>query len=275
MPWIPELFSESVLEGVLEERRDDRLAAVPYYTGLLAGEPDALIESFAGEPQLFDPVRGRIRGVRAFTDYVADIAAWLAKRNVEVGDVERFTAEGRSFEEVRLHLDGRTGRVTIPVTILADHGPRNRLDELRVYHSGWAVTGIHVGRPPLLQGDPDVVVPDVVAAHQRALAAGDLDAIVDAFEPDGYVREPAGDEYLHRGPDGLRAFYGLQFSRGGIPLQHCALAGDERACALEYNVVRWGGTELPPQAGVAVFARGPSGKLAAVRMYDDVAQPAG
>jgi hypothetical protein len=46
-------------------------------------------------------------------------------------------------------------------------------------------------------------------------------------------------------------------------------------CALEYNVVAWGETQLAPQAGVAVYVRGPSGKLAAARIYDDVDPPLG
>ncbi len=113
-----------------------------------------------------------------------------------------------------------------------------------------------------------------MAEYQAALAAGDLDAIVAAFEPDGYAREPAGGQHVHSGPDGLRAFYELLFSNGGgIPLEHCALIDDGRACALEYNVVRWGKTELPPQAGVAVYVRGESGRLAAARIYDDVDPP--
>ena len=46
------------------------------------------------------------------------------------------------------------------------------------------------------------------------------------------------------------AFYAQLFSNGGgIPLEHCAMVDNGRACALEYNVVRWGRTELPPEAG--------------------------
>jgi hypothetical protein len=126
----------------------------------------------------------------------------------------------------------------------------------------------------LLQRDPELRESDVVAEYQRALAAGDVDAIVATFEPDGYAREPAGGEYIHRGSDGLRAFYELLFSNnGGIPVEHCAVVDDGRACALEYNVVRWGKTELPPEAGVAVYVRGASGKLAAARIYDDTDPP--
>jgi len=45
------------------------------------------------------------------------------------------------------------------------------------------------------------------------------------------------------------------------------------ACALEYNVVRWGRHKLTPQAGLAGYQRGVSGRLAAARIYDDVDPP--
>jgi hypothetical protein len=44
-------------------------------------------------------------------------------------------------------------------------------------------------------------------------------------------------------------------------------------CALEYNCVRWGGHDLPPQAGLAVYERDNAGLLAAARVYDDVEPP--
>ncbi|MBD0283626.1 MAG: hypothetical protein ICV69_15755 [Thermoleophilaceae bacterium] len=40
-----------------------------------------------------------------------------------------------------------------------------------------------------------------MAEYQRALSPGDVDAIVATFEPDGYAREPAGGQYIHRGLD--------------------------------------------------------------------------
>jgi hypothetical protein len=274
MPWVPELFSAPVLERWLERRREQQVVDVPFFDGLLSGELDALVGSFAGEPELYHPVRGRIRGTRAFEAYVAETTAWIAERNVAVEDVARVVTERRGFEEVVLHLDGEAGRIAIPVALVADHRSEGRLDELRLYYSGWPLTGRHATRPPLLQPDPDLREPDVVAEHRRALAAGDVDAIVATFEPDGYAREPAGGPHVHRGRDGLRAFYAHLFSNdGGIPLEPCALVDDGRACALEYNVVRWGATGLPPQAGVAVYVRGPSGRLAAARIYDDTDPP--
>jgi SnoaL-like domain len=276
MPWVPELFTAPALQMLLDKRQRDELDAVPFFDGLLAGDSDALVESFAGEPELYDPVRGRIKGARALEAYVAEMRSWIAQRDVSVEDVERVILEERGFEEVVLHFDGEAGRVDLPFALVADHRSDGRLDEMRIYYSTWPITGRHANRPPVLQRDPELGGSDVVAEYQRALAAGDVDAVLAAFEPDGYAREPAGGRYLHRGPDGLRAFYELLFSGGGgIPLEHCALVDDGRACALEYNVVRWGATELPPQAGVAVYVRGRSGKLAAARIYDDADPPLG
>jgi hypothetical protein len=275
MPWTPELFSAPVLERV-EEKWERELETVPFFDGLLAGEFDALVGSFAGEPELHHPVRGRIRGARAFEAYVTETNEWLRQRKVSVENVEYGVVERRGFVEVVLHLNGETGRVDLPVAVVSDKQSDGRIVELRMYFSSWPVTGRHAIRPPLLQPDPDLRASDVVAEYQAALSAGDVEAIVAAFEPDACAREPAGGQYVHRGPDGLRAFYELLFSNdGGIPLEHCTLIDDGRACALEYNVVRWGKTELPPQAGVAIYVRGDSGKLAAARVYDDADPPLG
>jgi hypothetical protein len=276
MPWVPELFTTPALQQILDTRRRDELLAVPYFDGLFAGEPDALVESFVGEPVIYDPVRGRIKGEAAFRAFVADGSAWLAAHNVTIDDVDHVILEEGGFEEVVLHLDGANGRLELPFAIVGDHPTDGRLTELRLYYSGWQLTGRHLNRPPLHQPDPALRESDVVAEHQRALAAGDVDAIVAAFEPDGYAREPAGGRFIHRGPEGLRAFYTAMFSNGGgIPLEHCACYDDGRACALEYNVVQWGRTEMTPQAGVAIYIRGESGRLAAARTYDDADPPVG
>jgi SnoaL-like domain len=274
MPWIPELFSAPVLERLETKWELERLDAVPYYVGLMSGEHEALIRSFDGEPILHEPRRGRIIGVGAFEAYVDELSAWLGSLNMAFDPVEHVFTEQRGFEEVVLHLDGDAGREHIPVAIVADRRADGRLVELRIYHSIWALTGRHLHRTPILQRDPDLRPEGVVAEYQRALADGDTDAIVDTFEPDGYAREPAGGDYVHRGLDELRGFYEHLFSNGGgIELEHCALVHDGRACALEYNVVRWGRTELPPEAGVAVYVQGESGKLAAARIYDDADPP--
>jgi hypothetical protein len=274
VPWLPELFSAPALAKI-EDRLQRELDVVPYFDGLLTGETDALIQSFSGEPEVHYPDRGRVKGARAFSAYAAATKAWLEGREASVEHLGMVRTARRSVGEAILRLSGEDGRVDLPVAVVSDQRPDGTMEEVRVYYSSWQLTGRHSNRPPILQPeDPELREPDVVGDYQRALATGDLDAVLASFEPDGYAREPAGSEYLHRGPEGLRGFYTSLFSNGGgIPLEHCTFTDDKRTCALEYNVTRWGRTQLPPQAGVAVYVRGESGKLAAARIYDDVDPP--
>jgi hypothetical protein len=266
MPWFPDFFSGPALARIYG---GERPAVVPYFAGLMAGEPDALIRSFAGEPELHHPVRGRVKGARAFAAFVSETHAWLEQCNASVEDIDHVVTEGRGFEEVVLHLDGPSGRVALPVAVVADRRSDKRIHELRVYYSTWPLTGRSASRPPLLQPDPELRQPEVVAEHHHALVAGDVDAILATFEPDGYARAPAGEQYLHSGSDRLREFYRQWLSNGsGVSLEHCALTDGGHACAVEYNVVRRGRPGLPPEAGLAVYVRGTSGKLSAARIYD-------
>ena len=83
MPWIPELFTAQAAQHVVDRARIERRAAVPYFEGLLTGDTEALIGSFAGEPELYHPVRGRVKGAAAFADFVAAQRAWLTHCGVE------------------------------------------------------------------------------------------------------------------------------------------------------------------------------------------------
>jgi hypothetical protein len=273
MPWVPELFSAPALARV-EERRGRHLERVPFFDGLLSGEIEALVGSFSREPELHHPVRGRMKGEPAFRRFVADMTGWMAQRNATVEDVNLILTPSSDVGEFVVHLDGDAGGSELPFAVVANYDHRGRIIEMRIYFSGWALTGGHHVRPPLLQPDCGLDDPDVIGDYQHALAAGDADAVVAMFEPDAYLREPAGSAYVHRGTDELRALFDRFFSNGGgIPLEHCAMTDDGRACALEYNVVAWGRTELPPQAGIAVYTRGDNGKLSAARIYDDVDPP--
>ena len=111
---------------------------------------------------------------------------------------------------------------------------------------------------------------DVIEAYQRALAAGDVTAIVSTFEPDGYFREPSGGSYVHRGRDQLQAFMSTILGGGGIRLEHCTVTDDGVVAAIEFTAVQLGPHRLQPQAGLAVYERGQTGLLHAARIYDDV-----
>ncbi len=104
------------------------------------------------------------------------------------------------------------------------------------------------------------------------MAAGDPEALDALFEPDGYVREPAGMAFKHRGPDRM-SFYRPAFSGGPVPLKLCTIIDDGAALAFEYVCDRWGPADLPPQAGAAVYVRSATGLLEAVRIYDTCSPP--
>jgi hypothetical protein len=278
MPWMPKAFTAPIAAArrAQEAEATSTNDAVPYYEGILADEPEALVRSFAArQPVLDDPRVGYVEGVRGLRAFATGTAEWLRERDAVVENVALTRTPARTVEEVVLNLmadDGR--RVELPVAVVSDRNPDRTLKVIRVYHSTWPLTGEHRVRPPLLPADPNLLAEGAPAAYQRALAEGDLEGIVASFEPDGYAREPSGAAFLHRGTEALYELYGHMFANsGGIALDHCTLTDDGARCAIEYNGVRWGTTEIPPQAGVAVYERGGSGLLSAARIYDDVEPP--
>ena len=62
MPWMPEVFTVPIAEArrAQEEEAARTNCAIPYYQGIMADEPDALIRSFAGQPFLNDPRAGQV-----------------------------------------------------------------------------------------------------------------------------------------------------------------------------------------------------------------------
>jgi hypothetical protein len=245
--------------------------AEAYLPALLAGDLAGLRALFGGEPDADDPLGGRAAGLAGFAPYVAARHAWLVEHAARHQLLRTTHAAGRSVVEALLHLRLAAERaIALPVAVVGVHASRGKLAAVRVYHSQWPLLGQHVVRPPLLAHDPGVYVTDVVSTYQRALAAGDVDAIVNTFEPDGYFREPSGGDFVFNGLDDVRMFMTSILSAGGIGLQHCTVTDDGVVCVIEFNAVSFGARPIEPQAGVAVYERGPSGKLRGARIYDDV-----
>jgi hypothetical protein len=270
MPWTPELFTAPELARIWDEdERRRHLGLVPFFRGFTTGETDALIGSFVGEPEVHHPVVGRVRGVRAFERFAADTARRLREHAVRIEQLGWVLTPERGVEEVVLHGDTADGRLELPVIVATDHGSHGRIVELRVYFGVRALTGAHARRPPLLQPVDGLETPGVIEEYRRALAAGDVEAAVAAFEPGGYVQEPGG---AHRGPDELRDLHARLFANvGAVATEPCTVTDDGSACVVEYNVFARHPAALAPEAGIAVYARGDGDRLAAVRMYDDAA----
>jgi hypothetical protein len=269
MPWVPELFSAPAL-AALEERRQQEVVDIPYFEGLVMGEVDALVESFAGEPRILHPLRGRIEGEKEFREFVADTGRLLEEQEASVEDVRRIVLERRGFEEVVVHLDVGNDRINLPHGLVADHSPDGRIVEIRTYFSTRPLIGRRAERAPLLRADPDLREPAAVGRYVRALARGDAAAVAATFEADGEAREPGAADRVHSGAAELRAFFANQFG-GAIELEPCVAVEDGEYCALEYNAGRR--DEPARHPGLTVFVGGAGGKLAAARIYDDFGAP--
>jgi hypothetical protein len=248
---------------------------VPYFDGIATGEADELIASFAGEPRIQHPLRGTIVGEYDFREFLAASARWLKDHGARIEDVRRGALGRRRFEEVVVHFGAGGEGFGLPHAMVADQSPDGQIEELRVYFSTRALTGHRAERPPLLAADPAPREPSPVAEYERALTAGDAAAVAAAFEADGYAREADAADRIHRGGAAVRAFFADQLAGGGVELEHCAVVDDGEACAVEYNALRRGNGSAAPQAGLTVYERGTGGRLAAARIYDDLAPPGG
>lgn len=241
-----------------------------YLPCLLEGRLGDLAEWLGPHPSVDDPMGGAVTGAAAFEDHVAERSRWLRERSARLEHIRTTHTPERTVVEWVAHLDHQGRQVPLPVAVVGSHPDVVGLEQVRVYHSMWPLEGEHRVRHPILPPDPAIELGDVIARYHQALAAGDVEAIVATFQPDGYFREPAGGEHVFSGTEALRSFMQAMLGSGGIGLEHCTATDDGLACAIEFTAVRFGSEPLAPQAGVAVYQRGPQGLLQAARIYDDV-----
>ena len=272
MPWFPDFV------GAVElVRRHTRAAATAdpvlrYFTALNRGDTSALETVWPGDVVVYDPRAGRIQGHAELHRFVSQNKFWLAERRARIETVASTCVGGRAVVELLAHLADGGRQLAWPVAVVAE-SPHDLSMEFRTYCSQWPVDGRRHVRPPILTSGYDRPG-DVVGRYHAALDAGDADEIVSTFAPGGYFREPVGPPHVYRGASELHSFFTRCFSAGGgIGLQHCVVTDDGVRCAVEYNCVRWGSHDLPPQAGIGIYERGRDGRLAAARVYDDVQAP--
>jgi hypothetical protein len=272
MPWLPD-FTNAVELARRQTRAAGQADPVSQYVNALStGDTHTLNTVWPAQVVVYDPRAGEVHGHKQLRRFVRDSQSVLAKRHARTETLASTVVGARAVVELLVHLAGVGGEVAWPVTIVAE-SPDDRSVVFRTYFSHKPVEGQHEVRSPILEPG-DAHPGDVVGRYHAALDAGDTEAIVSTFAANGYLREPIGPPYTHRGTPELRSFFNACFGAGGgIGLQHCAVTDDGHRCALEYNCVRWGSYDLVPQAGIGVYERGPDGLLAAARVYDDVEAP--
>jgi len=257
MPWFPD-FASAVELARRQTRGAGKADPVAlYFAALNEGDTRILETVWPGEVVIYDPRSGEVRGHKQVRRFISHNLSWLAGLHARTETVASTCAGGRAVVELLARLDHDGRELAWPVAVVAE-SPDDLSVVFRTYCSQWPVDERRHVRPPILKPE-HAHLGDVVGRYQAALAAGDAEAVVNTFVPDGYFRGPFGPHYAHH---------------GGIGIEHCAVTDDGVRCALEYNCLRWGSHDLPPQAGIGVYERGPDGLLAAARVYDDVEAPA-
>ena len=247
-----------------------------FLPSLLEGDTDETHALFGEEGDVDDPFHGRIVDP-GFYMWAAAKHLWLHGYGATLDHVRTTRSGSRACSESIIHFaDYRGRKVDLPVAVVGEEAA-DKLVRARIYHSMWPLYSAHELRPPTIGIDQELTLAagDPVVVYLEALARGDVARVLDTFEDDAVVREPSGGEWVYTTSERRRELYSAMLASGGIPLSHCAVIDDGEAVALEYIVTRWGDTQLPPQAGVAVYVRGPRGKLVAARIYDDVTPPTG
>ncbi len=274
MPWFPD-FTSAVELARRQTRSAGQADPVAQYLAALSdGDARELEAVWPGEVVIHDPRAGEIRGHRHLRQFIRKNQATWADRHARTETVAATRIGGRAVVELLVHVAVDGQDVAWPIAVVAE-SPDELSVVFRTYCSQWPVDKLRHLRPPILKAGPDHPG-DVVGRYQAALDAGDADAVVGTFAPDGYFREPIGPHFCHRGTSELESYFTGCFSAGGgIRLEHCVVTDDGTRCALEYNCLRWGSHDVPPQAGLGVYERGPDGLLAAVRVYDDIEAPPG
>jgi SnoaL-like domain len=272
MPWFPEFASAAELSRS-QTRAAGRADPIrQYLTAVSEGDPSALETAWPGEVVIYDPLGGEVRGHRHVRQFIRRNMSWLAGVHARPEITASTVVGDRAVVELLAKLDHDGYELSWPVAVVAE-SPDDLSVVFRTYCSPWPRDEQRHVRAPILP--PAEARPgDVVGRYHAGLAAGDVEAVVSAFAPDGSFRGPFGPD-THRGTAELRSFFASCFSAGGgIGLQYCAVTDDGVRCAVEYNCVSWGRHQVPPQAGMGVYERGPDGLLAAARVYDDLEAPA-
>jgi hypothetical protein len=246
-----------------------------YLPALVASQPEQLVHRLGGRATVDDPIFRRATGMPALASYLDRAAAWLTERGAAFETLVFTTGSDRDVTEGMLALTADGKRVSVPVAVVAERRPEREV-EIRLYYSTRAILGTSTTRSPLVPREDELPLPPPVAAHLLALSRGDADAIVANFENAGTLRDAAGVTHAKDGQEGgaMRTYYDKLFAHGadgepGLTLLKGARADDGRTCALEYTVTRLHGRDVSPQPGLAVYERGESGLLRAVRLYHD------
>lgn len=218
-----------------------------------------------------DPIAGSIQSAAEVARFVKQGEQWVAEHAARVDRISLIRTQLRTVAEFTVAVTNRDRSAVMPLALVVE--PTGVDVVLRIYYSLWALTGERTVRAPLLVADAAAHPAGIPGRYLRALRVGDAAACVACYEDDGCLQGASGPAYARCGRATLALEYPGHLERGGIVLEPCTLTANDERTAVEFNIVRWGDVDLQPQAGLAVYQLGPTGRILANRVYDDVARP--
>jgi len=219
----------------------------------------ALAGRLRAQTEINDPFTGAANPAQVQAQSVLwpDAARWPRIRLMAV------TEEGeRRLEEYRFTRAAGLGGLPptigdeLPVAIMFDRGAGG--PRARIYSAHELVPT----RPPVLPAvdklDTSRGPDDIMTRYFPTLHSADLEATLDLFEDDGYLQHSNGETY--RGRERLRVDFTKFYQTGGIKLRYCNRTDAGARTAFECYMPSG-------RPAVAVYERGRTGKVGAVRIY--------
>ena len=246
-----------------------------YLPFLLQGDVEGLAGLFGNTEPLVNDVReGRVEGRPGLERLVESTTKWLAGKRAYVQHLRTTNGPKRSISEEILHIDLFGKKIELPVGVLALKNAAGAIIAIHVYHTLWPLKHKHTVREAFVEPDPNAEHTGVVLSFVKNLGVGDIAGALQMFEPDLYLREASGPPFVHWGTADVASYFVGLFAPGAPMIKKYTVTDDGRCAVMEFAVVGWAGKAWPReqhQAGLAVYERGESGLLRAIRIYDDVA----
>lgn len=275
------------------ERIDRDSAELLFFQAICAGDAESAASLFEetqqfGGKSVVDAPQGRYAGKQEIARFAQK---WLLDFGAEAAEVEPVTQTvggGRSASEVIVHFRRGAERTSIPMCIVGDIRPSNRLDGVRVYfYYGW-LPGFSAYRRIIFQPEHMDPAPYSLMTgsvrryfellHGRGDAQRRIDEIVALTLPDatfgGY--RPDWVEPADSGHEAMRSHYVCicEDAPDHYRVRAEAIIDDGVQCVVEWTlVVPEAGYQVGrvAQSGVAVYERDPeSGLLRSIRICDNV-----
>jgi hypothetical protein len=239
---------------------------------LLSNDLNQLLRRLGDRATFDDPQFGRATGGTALSGTISRVSSWLTEHSGVFEATSSLAGPEHDVTDGVVSLQYGERTVFLPIAVMVEKG-REREIEIRLYYSLKAIRAEGPPRiAPLPLHDEALSLPPPLSAYLEAVSRGDLEQIAANFESGATLSAGDGTVYSQEadGPSMKEYFSRLVSSEGGTTMSKRARVDDGRACAIEYVTTRLRGRDVVSIAGLAVYERGDSGLLRAVRSYDDV-----